>query len=446
MVKVALTDNFGKLWTALSVSLLGSQITALALPLFAATRLHKPALQMGVLAASSQLPFLLCSLPAGILADRVRRRPILISTDLGSAVLLLTVPLAVLVGGPYFIQLCVVAFGVGTLTVLSEVAHYAYVPTLVARNRLTDFNSRLQVSYSVSESAGPGLAGVLVQLITAPLAVLADAASFVVSAILLRSIDHQERRVEVPAGESPVPLRRSLTDGLRMLLGHRLLRPIVLTGLFVAFFDQAIVALYVLYATRELGLNAATVGLIFVAGGIGGIPGAMLARWAGDRYGVGPAIVLGLVCTALTSLLVPLASGPVAVMVLMLAAAKALGALTFTVANIHQWSLRQAVTPDELAGRVTAGQRFIVYGGGSLGALAGGALGSLIGLRPALFLGVAGGVLAPLITVFSPVRQVREQPAGELAPAEYADLTPGGSDAPAVARQAEVRQQGGGQC
>ncbi|HJQ01781.1 MAG TPA: MFS transporter [Jatrophihabitans sp.] len=434
---MARTSNFGKLWTALSVSLLGSQITALALPLFAATRLHEPALQMGVLASAGQLPFLLCSLPAGILADRVRRRPILIVTDLGSAVLLLTVPLAVPVGGPYFIQLCVVAFGVGVLTVLSEVAHYAYVPTLVARDRLTDFNSRLQVSYSVAESGGPGLAGVLVQLITAPLAVLVDAASFVVSATLLRSIDHQERRVEVPAGEPVVSLRRSLTDGLRMLLGHRLLRPIMLTGLFVAFFDQGIVALFVLYATRELGLNAATIGLIFVAGGIGGIPGAMLARWAGNRYGVGPAIVLGLLLTALSGLLIPLASGPVAVTVLMLAVAKALGGLTFTVANIHQWSLRQAVTPDELAGRVTAGQRFIVYGGGSLGALTGGALGSLIGLRPALFFCVAGGVLAPLITAFSPVRQVREQPALDVEPVQQADLTRGcgGSDTPAIVQQ-----------
>jgi MFS family permease len=406
-VRAALSQDFTKLWGALSVSLVGSQITTLALPLFAVATLHASPFQMGLLVAAGQLPFLFCSLPAGILADRMRRRPILVATDAGSAVLLLSIPIAVPFGGPSFIQLCVVAFGVGTLTVLSEVAHYAYVPTLVGRHQLTDFNSRLQVSYSVAESAGPGLAGLLVQIITAPFAVLVDAVSFVVSAVLLRSIDKQEPRLN--AAPSGAPLHRWLTDGMRMLLTDRLLRPIMITGLFVAIFENGINALYVLYATRILGLNAATIGLIFVAGGVGAIPGAVLARWVGDRLGIGPAIVTGLVLTALTGLFIPLASGPVLVVVIMLAIGKALGALTFTVANIHQWSLRQAVTPDELAGRVTAGQRFIVYGGGSLGALLGGVLGSSVGVRTALLICVLGAILAPLPAFFSPLRQVREQ-------------------------------------
>jgi MFS family permease len=425
-VRAALSQDFTKLWAALSVSLVGSQITALALPLFAAVTLHVSPFQMGLLVAAGQLPFLLCSLPAGVLADRVRRRPILVATDAGSAVLLLTIPLAVPFGGPSFVQLCVVAFGVGALTVLSEVAHYAYVPTLVGRSQLTDFNSRLQVSYSVADSAGPGLAGLLVQTITAPLAVLVDAASFVVSAFLLRSIDKEEPRLAATA--SGGPLHRWLTDGMRMLLSDRLLRPIMISGLFVAIFENGIIALYVLYATRELGLNAATIGLIFVAGGVGAIPGAVLARWVGDRFGIGPAIVTGLVLTALTGLFIPLASGPVLVVVLMLAAGKALGALTFTVANIHQWSLRQAITPDELAGRVTAGQRFIVYGGGSLGALLGGALGGAVGLRTALFSCVLGAILAPLPAFFSPLRHVREQPESADGQSESADGQPESAD------------------
>lgn len=407
-MRIAAGQDFLKLWAALSVSLVGSQITTLALPLFAAATLHASAFQMGLLVAAGQLPFLLCSLPAGILADRVRRRPILVATDVASAVLLLSIPLAVPFGGPSFVQLCVVAFGVGTFTVLSEVAHYAYVPTLVGRSQLTDFNSRLQVSYSVADSAGPGLAGLLVQTITAPFAILVDAVSFVISAVLLRSIEKEEPRVQMTG--PAIPLHRWLTDGLRMLLSDRLLRPIMLTGLFVAVFENGIIALYVLYATQDLGLNAATIGLIFVAGGVGAIPGAVLARWVGDRFGIGPAIVAGLLLTALTGLLVPLASGPVLVVVIMLAASKALGALTFTVANIHQWSLRQAITPDDLAGRVTAGQRFIVYGGGSLGALLGGALGGALGVRTALFICVLGAVLAPLWALFSPLRHVREQP------------------------------------
>jgi MFS family permease len=407
-VKTALSRDFTKLWSALSVSLLGSEITRLALPLFAATVLHSSPFQMGILVAASQVPFLLCSMPAGIVADRMRRRPILVAMDVGSAIFLLTIPLTVPFGGPYFLQLCVVAFGIGTFTVFSEVAHYAYVPSLVGRDQLTAVNSRLQVSYSVTESAGPGVAGVLVQTITAPFAVLVDAVSFVVSAFLLRSIKKVE---ELPnaAGE-PVSIIRALTDGVRILMRDRLLRPIIITGLFVAIFENGILALYVLYATRELGLNAATVGVIFIAGGLGAIPGAMLARWVGDRFGIGPAIVTGLLFAAIAGLLVPLASGPVVLIIVMLAASKAIGALTFTVANIHQWSLRQAVTPNELAGRVTAGQRFIVYGGGSLGALFGGALGGAIGVRPALFVCVIGAILAPLLTVFSPVRTLREQP------------------------------------
>ena len=312
-------------------------------------------------------------------------------------------------GGPFLSQLCVVAFGVGTCTVLSEVAHYAYVPTLVGRKQLTAVNSRLQISYSVAESAGPGIAGVLVQLITAPFAVLVDGVSFLVSAMLLRSIKAAEP-VPRTTGQ-PVPLRRLLTDGVRILMRDRLLRPIIITGLFVALFENGIIALYVLYATRELGLGAATIGAIFIMGGLGAIPGAMLARWVGDRFGIGPAMVAGLFLSAIAAVLVPIASGPTALVVALLAAAKALGALTFTVANIHQWSLRQAVTPDHLAGRVTAGQRLIVYGGGSLGALIGGGLGGAIGVRPALFVCVLGSILAPLWTLFSPLPRLREQPA-----------------------------------
>ncbi|MGI8666972.1 MAG: MFS transporter [Jatrophihabitans sp.] len=408
MVSQRLPPDFRRLWAALSVTLLGSEITLLALPLFAATTLHASAVQMGVLGAAGQLPFLLLSLPAGILADRVRRRPILIICDIGSAVLLLSLPLAVPLGGPYFVQLCAVAFGVGCLTVFSQVAHYSYVPTLVGRKHLTAVNSRLQVSYSVAESGGPGLAGILVQTITAPFAVLVDAATFVCSAFLLRSIRTPEHRPN--EGAPQVSLLRSLTDGLKFLLSDRLLRPIIATGLLVGLFDNGTLALYVLYATRTLHLNAATIGVIFVAGGLGAIPGAVLARWAGDRFGVGRSIIAGLFLTALAGLAVPLTTGPIAVVFVILALAKALGALTFTVANIHQWSLRQAVTPDELAGRVTAGQRFVVYGGGSLGALFGGFLGNAIGVRGALIVCAVGGIAAPLCILFSPVRRLQEQP------------------------------------
>jgi predicted MFS family arabinose efflux permease len=336
------------------------------------------------------------------------RRPVLIAADVASSLLLVSVPLAVPFGGPNFPHLVVVAFGVGTLTVVSEVAHYAYVPTLVGRERLTERNSRLQVSYSAAAAAGPGLAGVLVQLLTAPVAVLADAVSFLLSAALLRSI----RRPEPPPGRSDArpPLRRSIADGMRQLLGHPLLRAIIVASVPITFCTSGFLALYVLYATRELGLAPAAIGLIFAAGGVGAVSGAMLARRAADRFGVGPAIIGGWVLAAAGALLVPLAAGPTVVVVVVLALSKAFEGVTDTVANIHQWSLRQVVTPDRLAGRVTAGHRFAVYGAGAAGALAGGALGTTLGLRPALFVCAVGALLSPLLAVFSPLRRLREQP------------------------------------
>jgi MFS family permease len=403
--------DFGRVWAALSVSLLGTEITALALPLLAALTLGASALEMGVLAAAGQVPFLLFSLPAGAWIDRLPRRPVLIATDVASSLLLVSVPLAVLFGGPNFPHLVVVAFGVGTMTVVSEVAHYAYVPSLVGRERLTESNSRLQVSYSAAAAAGPGLAGVLVQLLTAPVAVLADAVSFLISAALLRSI----RRPEPPPERSDarLPMRRSIADGMRKLLGHPLLRAIIVASVPITFCTSGFLALYVLYASRELGLAPATIGLIFAAGGVGAISGAMLARRAADRFGVGPAIIGGWVLAAAGALLVPLAAGPTVVVVVILALSKAFEGVTDTVANIHQWSLRQVVTPDHLAGRVTAGHRFAVYGAGAAGALAGGALGTALGLRPALFVCAVGALLSPLPAVFSPLRQLREQPVSD---------------------------------
>jgi MFS family permease len=400
--------DFGRLWAALSVSLMGTEITALALPLLAALTLGASALEMGILAAAGQVPFLLFSLPAGAWIDRLPRRPVLIATDVASSLLLLSVPLAVPFGGPNFPHLVVVAFGVGTMTVVSEVAHYAYVPSLVGRERLTESNSKLQVSYSAAAAAGPGLAGALVQLLSAPVAVLADAMSFLISAALLRSI----RRPEPPPvrSDAGLPMRRSIADGMRKLLGHPLLRAIIVASVPITFFTSGFLALYVLYATRELGLGPATIGLIFAAGGVGAISGAMLARRAAAHFGVGPAIIGGWVLAATGSLLVPLAVGPTVVVVVILALSKAFEGVTDTVANIHQWSLRQVVTPDHLAGRVTAGHRFAVYGAGAAGALAGGALGTALGLRPALFLCAVGALLSPLLAVFSPLRRLREQP------------------------------------
>lgn len=407
--------DFLRLWAALSVSLIGTEITALALPLIAVLTLDASPFQMGLLVAAGQAPFFLVSLPAGVWTDRMRRRPILIATDLGSALFLLSVPVAVTFGQLRFWQLCLVAFGVGTLGVLGEVAHYAYTPSLIGRGDLVAGNSKFQISHSTAGSAGPGLAGLLIQVASAPLAVLIDAVSFVISALLV----HRIKTSEPPPTRSrrPEPLAREIGAGMKALLGHPLLRPIILASMAANLCINAVVALYLLYATRELGLGPATIGLIFAAGGIFAIPGALLAPWAARQVGVGPAIIGGWTLAALAGLLVPLATGPTVVIIAILALARALDGVTATVANIHQWSLRQVVTPDPLQGRVTASHRFFVYGAGAFGALLGGILGSALGPRLALLIFATGALLAPLWAVFSPVRHLREQP----APASEAD-------------------------
>lgn len=398
--------NFAKLWASLSISLTGSEVTTLALPLIAAVTLQASAWQMGVLAAIGQLPHLICSLPAGELVDRVRRRPLLVLSDLGSAAVLLSLPASIPFGGPTFAHLCVAAFGVGTFYLLSNVAHYAYVPTLVDRANLTKYNARLQISHSASEAAGPGLAGLIIQVLSAPIAVLVDAVSFLFSAALLGAIRHDEptpARSEEEGRDSPLA-------GIRLVLRHPLLRPIVLTGPIWVFFESAALAIYVLYAVRNLHLSAGVIGLVAAAGGLGALPGAALAGWAGRRFGVGPTIIVGWFLAASTMLAVPLASGPLVLIALVLAMAKALGGLVGTVANVHQWTLRQAVTPDDVGGRVTAAARFLVYGSGSIGGLFGGLLGDLVGLRTTLVVCALGCMVAPVCELLSPIRGLREQP------------------------------------
>lgn len=401
--------DFRKLWAAASVSLVGSQVTALALPLLAAITLGASAVQMGLLAATSKLPFLLFSLPAGIWVDRVRRRPVLIACDLGSALLLLSLPLAAVLGWLGLTQLFLVAFGLGALEVVGEIAHYAYVPALVGRDGLVEGNSRLHVSHSVAASAGPGLGGLLIQAVTAPIAVLVDAGSFLLSALLLRAIDRLEAAPARPARAEP-PFQ-AIGAGLRSLVNHPLLRPIVVTSIAAGFCLGALDALVILYATRELGLGPATIGLLFAAGGACSVIGAVVAGSVATRWGIGPAILGGWTVEASVKLLIPLAAGPTWLVLSLLAASFSIGGLGAAVANVHQWSLRQAVTPDALQGRVTASHRFLVYGASALGALAGGVLGAVIGLRPALLVWAAGDLFARSWAFLSPLRVLQTQPA-----------------------------------
>ncbi|MFT4040407.1 MAG: MFS transporter [Thermomicrobiales bacterium] len=392
--------TFHRVWAALTVALFGAQISTLALPLGAALSLGASPLQMGLLVAAGEAPFLLCSLPCGVLVDRVRRWPLLIAADLSRAGLLSLIPLAALLGGLRLELLYVVAFLTGAGNVLFDVAHYAYIPALVPRSELLRANGRIQVSYSAAESAGPGLAGVLIQAVSAPLAMLATAGTYLISAALLGS----NRRPETPASLSATEggMREAIMAGLRALLNQPLLRPIVLTSAAIGVCQYAVRAVFVLYVTRELGLDALQIGAILAVGGIAAAPGGLLADRVGARFGSGPAIWGGWLGEGAALLLLPFATPATAIPLLV--AAQTLGGLAGTIANVNQWSLRQTLTPDHLQGRVTASHRFLVYGAFPLGALLGGVLASAIGLRPALFLGALGATLLPLCLLRTPLR------------------------------------------
>jgi MFS family permease len=397
--------DFRRLWAAQSASLFGSEITALALPLMAVLALHVSPLQMGLLAAAGTAPFLLCSLLAGVWVDRRQRRSVLIATDIARAGLLLSIPLTTWLGIVRIEQLYAVTFFAGVLGVFFEVAHYAYVPSLVGRETVVEANSKLQISYSAAEAGGPGVAGLLVQFISAPGAIAIDAVSFLVSAVLLRRIETPEPPVDSQPSRG---VRHDVEAGLQALLGHQLLRPIVLASITDSIFLKGIAAIFVLYATRELEFSPVTLGVILAVGGIGAIPGALLSAPAAHRFGVGPTIIGGWLIGATTWLLIPLATGPLAAPVL--AVSMLLVGVAGTIVNVQQWSLRQLVTPDELQGRVTASHRFLVYGAYPLGALLGGWLGAELGLRPAIAVCALGALTAPLWVAFSPLRRLREQP------------------------------------
>jgi MFS family permease len=365
---------------------------------------------MGLLGAFEFAPFLLLSLFAGVWVDRMYRRPVLIVADVGRALLLGSIPAAAFLGVLRIEQLYVVGMLTGVLTVFFDVAYQSYLPVLVSREHLVEGNSKLEVSRSVAQIAGPGIAGALVQLITAPVAVLVDALSFVASVISLLLIRVKEPVPVHQDGETSGNIWSELREGLGVVLGNPLLRSIAGSTATSNLFGNGLQAIFVLYLTRELGLQPAIVGLIYAASGPGALLGALVAGDASRRFGLGATIIGSAAMSQVANLLIPLASGPLPVLIAILMLASFLVGICNPVYNINQVSLRQAITPDRLQGRMNASMRFIVWGTIPLGSLLGGALGQTIGLWPTIVAMALCGLLAPLWVLFSPVRQLRVQP------------------------------------
>ena len=400
--------DFLKLWSGETISVFGSQITMLALPLTAVVILKSSPVEMGILNALAFAPFLLLSLFAGVWADRMRRRPILIIADLSRFVLLGSIPVVYLAGWLSIYYLYVVSLLIGVTTVFFDIAYQAYLPVLIDRDQLVEGNGKMEVSRSIAQVAGPGLAGILVQLISAPIAIVLDAISFLLSAAFVGAIKKAEPVKPRPADAKSI--WHEIGEGWQVVASNPVLRSIAACTSTGNFFNNMMMAVYTLYVINSLKLSAGTLGLIFGIGGIGALIGAMLAGWIARRFGVGPTIISAAAFFGITTLLVPLASDNSFGTIALLAAAQFLISIGGPIYDINQVSLRQAITPERLQGRMNASMRFIVWGTIPLGALTGGLLGAAIGLQTTLWVGAVGSAFSFLFVLFSPLRALREQP------------------------------------
>ncbi len=395
--------SFMRLWYAQVVSGAGSQISGLALPLTAVLLLGATPVEMGTLGVVGSLPNLVFGLFAGVWVDRLRRRPLLVGADLGRALLLASVPAAALLGHLTFTHLYIVGFAVGLLSVLFTTASVAVLPSVVSKDQLVEANSKLEVSNSVLAIAGPGAAGALIQILTAPIAVVADAVSYVLSALLLRGIGVSE---EPPGREQRRNIWVEVAEGVRELVRTPLLRALTLSGSVGTLGLAVQGTVLLLFLTRELGLSATAVGLVFGTAGVGSLAGALVAASVARLVGAGPAVVLGQCLWTVGALLPPLAglAGPALVP---LVAGQVVASTGATIWSVNQMSLRQHLTPVRLLGRVTAARRFLLFSAAPVGSVLGGFFGATIGLRATLAVGGVTVLAALLLVFFSPVRKVR---------------------------------------
>ncbi|GGM33361.1 MFS transporter [Dactylosporangium sucinum] len=395
--------DFRQLFTADTISQVGTQVSVLALPLVAVLTLHASPLEVGVLTAAETAAFLLVGLPAGALVDRLRRRGAMVVADLLRALLLVSVPIAWWLDALSMPQLYLVGLLAGVCTVFFDVSYQSYLPFLVGKERLVEGNSRLELVRSTAQIGGPTVAGLLVKAVGAPVAMLLDAVSYLVSALFLGRIRRIEDR---PERRPDAHLGREILEGLRFVVGNRLLRAIAACTGTSNFFGAIVQATLVVFLARELALSPALIGLFFTVGGLGALAGAFLVRPITQLVGAGPAIWLGILVGGLGGLLVPLAAPGWRLW--LAAAGSVVYGIGVIVYNVNQVSFRQGITPDALLGRMNATMRFIVWGTLPLGGLAGGVLASVIGVHEALWVASAAGLVAVVPILVSPLRSMRE--------------------------------------
>ncbi len=403
--------TYRRLWTSILISSFGGQVTMLALPLTAAVLLHATPTQMGLLTAMETLPFVLFSLPVGVWLDRVRKLPVYIVGETALALIVAGVPLTWWLGWLSMPWLYAVGFVIGTVYTTAGTAAQIVLTQVVARERLVEAHAKNALAVSGAEVAGPGLAGALIKVVGAPLALLVDALLLLVSAAILRGIHvHEERRPRKDAH-----FGRDLRAGMRFVASQRLLLALAAAVGTWQMCHHAAMVVQILFATRTLGLSEQAVGLCYMGMGLGTIAASVYGHRISRRVGPGPCLVLGFaVCGAgwLLLSIAPANAWGVAAFASMLMLFSAGAVLIF----INFLSLRQAVTPEPLLGRMTSTMRWLILLPAGPGALIGGWLGEHLGLRASLAFAGGSAELLALVAWRSPaIRQVRELPKPESA-------------------------------
>jgi MFS family permease len=401
--------SFLRLWSAQTVSALGSQVSLLALPLTALLVLHATPVEVALLATAGSVPTLLIGIPAGVWIDRMRRRPVMIVADLGRAAMLASAPVAYELGLLTLPQLYVLALVNGSFSVLFEVASQAYLPSVVSRGQLIEANAKFETTRVIAWSVGPGVGGGLISLVTAPVALLVDAASFVASACLLGSIPTHEQRTQ--RTERTASRRGELREGARYVLGDRYLRPLLFGHALANLALGLVWSIVIVYSVRELGLTAVTVGLVLSLGQIGGFAGAVFGRRVTEGLGAGLTVVAALFLFGPAALLLAIASRNAAI--IFLGFGWTLENLARALYSISATSIRQALVPDRLQARATGFTETAGTGAFPVGTALGGAFAGVFGLRQAMLVAAFIGLLPFIPVALSPIRSLHELPAAE---------------------------------
>lgn len=398
--------NFNKLWIGETISLLGSQITILAIPLTALIYLDASPTAMGLLQAMSSLPFFLFALFIGVLVDNRRRKPILMSSNMISCILLMLIPILFWLDILSIPLLLILQFLLATMTVVFELTYLSYLPSLINKEEITSSNSKLEGSRAIAQVTGPSMGGLLIQLITAPFAIMVNILTYFISVLFLASITKKE---DPPQRTHDVNIFRQIAEGLLTLIKNEILRSLSISTALLNFFGSAFSALYLIYVVKNLSINPTTLGTILGIGSIGALLGAGFANRINNKLGIGYTIIISTLISGFGVMLIPLISTDnLFITFPALVFSQVCIGFGGTVYFISQVSLRQAITPNHLLGRVNASNRFISRGLMPLGAFLGGLAGELLSVKTALII-ISLGAFSPAIwTLLTPVKNIKK--------------------------------------